>query len=366
MRAARPSRDLRRRDRIAGAILGVSLLLIVAFFALSLWHVPYVVERPGPIVDTLGKTGNQQIVEVKGEKSYTDDGHLYFTTVSVLGGPERHISAWEWVEAKLDRHAVVVPEEQVFPKGSTDAEVKEANLAAMEGSQQTAVAAGLRSVGEKVGQRNLVSSIMGKGPADGKVQLKDEIRAVDGRSVNRVLDIVTAISDRSPGDDVELTVKRGATERTVTLTTTDIGGGRAGIGIGIEPVFDFPVEVRIHAGEVGGPSAGMMFGLATRDRLTPGSLTGGRSVAGTGTIDDSGWVGPIGGIRQKMVGARDGGAEFFLAPKGNCDEVVGHVPRGLTVVEVTDFDTAVRSLERIAKGDATGLPDCSTATPKAS
>lgn len=364
MRAARPKPYARRDDRIATWVLGVSLLLIAAFFALTMWHVPYVVERPGPIVDTLGKAGSQQIVEVKGEKSYTDDGHLYFTTVSVLGGPERHISAWEWLQAKVDGDAVIVPEEQVFPKGATDAEVKEANVAAMEGSQQTAVAAGLRSVGQKVGQRNLVASIVDQSPADGKVELKDEIRAVDGKSVNRVIDIVTAISDRSPGDPVKLTVKRGNAERTLTLTTTDIGGGRAGIGIGIEPVFDFPVEVRIHAGEVGGPSAGMMFGLATRDRLTPGSLTGGRSVAGTGTIDDSGWVGPIGGIRQKMVGAREGGAEYFLAPKGNCDEVVGHIPKGLTVVEVTDFDTAVRSVERIAKGDAVGLPDCSTAAPK--
>lgn len=361
MRSVRPSREGRRSDRVATWILGISLGLIAVFFALGMWHVPYVVERPGPIVDTLGKTGDQQIVEVTGAQSYRSDGHLYFTTVSVLGGPQRHISAWEWLEARLDRDAVIVPEEQVFPKGATDEDVKRANTEAMEGSQQTAVAAGLRSVGREVGQRNLVSSIIDKSPADGTVALKDEVLAVDGTSVHRVIDIVAAISDRSPGDDVTLSVKRDGAERTLTLTTTDIGGGRAGIGVGIEPVFDFPVEVTIHAGEVGGPSAGMMFGLATRDRLTPGSLTGGRAVAGTGTIDDSGWVGPIGGIRQKMVGARDGGAEFFLAPKGNCDEVVGHVPRGLTVVEVSDFDTAVRSLDRIAKGEAEGLPDCSSA-----
>ena len=92
--------------------------------------------------------------------------------------------------------------------------------------------------------------------------------------------------------------------------------------------FKFPFDVKISLDKVGGPSAGMMFALGIVDTVTPGDLTGGKHVAGTGTITPDGAVGPIGGIGQKMVGARSGGATMFLAPAANCDDVVGHIPDG--------------------------------------
>lgn len=356
--------DPRRADSIAWQVIRVAGIALVVSILLAVIKVPYAVESPGPVSDTLGSRGEgeaaERVVDVTGARSYPTDGHLYFTTVSVNGNPESHISLWEWIGGHLDPESVVVPEQQVFGTGHTQQQIKEINAAEMQGSQKSAIAVALRSTGREVGQDNVVASIVEGYPADGQLELKDKLLAVDGTRQTRVSDLVAAISDRTAGDVVDLTVERKGAERQVRLRTQDIGGGRAGIGIGIEPVYDYPVEVRIDAGNVGGPSAGAMFALAIHDVLTPGALTGGRSVAGTGTINDGGVIGSIGGIRQKMAGAREAGAEYFLAPAGNCDEVVDHVPEGLTVLEVDDFDAAVGAVEAAAKGDVSGLPSCGT------
>jgi PDZ domain-containing protein len=102
----------------------------------------------------------------------------------------------------------------------------------------------------------------------------------------------------------------------------------------------------------------MMFALAVYDKLTPGALTGGAKIAGTGTIDSVGAVGKIGGIQQKLVGAKRGGATWFLAPAGNCDEVVGHIPDGLNVVKVASFVQARDAVEAIAAKHTASLPRC--------
>jgi len=133
---------------------------------------------------------------------------------------------------------------------------------------------------------------------------------------------------------------------------------RAVVGVMPTLVYVSPVDVTISLANVGGPSAGLMFSLSIVDKMTPGSLTGGQRVAGTGTIDAQGKVGAIGGIQQKMAGASDEGAELFLAPFTNCSDVVGHVPDGLTVVPVRSLSDAVGVVERFVDGER-GLPSCS-------
>src|SRR5690606_23641311 len=131
------------------------------------------------------------------------------------------------------------------------------------------------------------------------------------------------------------------------------------IGITLTTDYDFPIDVTIQLDNVGGPSAGMMFALGIVDELTPGPLTGGNDIAGTGTIDATGAVGPIGGIRQKLYGARDAGADFFLAPSSNCDEVVGHIPDGLQVISTSTLTDSLEAIEVIADGgDVESLPAC--------
>ena len=120
-------------------------------------------------------------------------------------------------------------------------------------------------------------------------------------------------------------------------------------------------RVKFDVADVGGPSGGMMFALGIYDKLTPGQLTGGHDIAGTGTIDGAGVVGPIGGIQQKMFGAKNAGAKFFLAPAENCSEVVGHIPAGLRVFKVTNFKDALTAVEEIGAGDdLSALPTCTT------
>jgi hypothetical protein len=146
-------------------------------------------------------------------------------------------------------------------------------------------------------------------------------------------------------------------EKVLTVKTTE-SEGHAAAGVFLGTSFDFPTKVSINAGDVGGPSAGMMFSLAIYDKLTPGALTGGAKIAGTGTINSAGEVGAIGGIQQKLVGAKRGGAEWFLAPAANCDEVVGHVPDGLQVVKVATFAQARDAVEAIGTKRPASLPRC--------
>ncbi len=348
-----------RAERIARVILVVSVVLLIVVLALTFIKVPYAVERPGPVTDTLGQLDDgSEMIDIKGAKSYSTDGELFFTTVRIIGGPEEHINGWEWLVGHLDDDSRVVPEEEVFGDTTSDEEIEEMNQAMMQGSQKNSIAVAIRSTGTAVPQDNLVGQIIKGAPADGELKTEDVVTSVDGKKVSRVSDIVDGISDRKVGDTVRLGVTRDGKHGVVTLTTKDIGEGRAGVGIGIEPRYDYPYKVSIDAGEVGGPSAGMMFALAVHDRLTPGAMTKGKSIAGTGTINDAGEVGPIGGIRQKLVGARAADAKWFLAPEDNCSEVKGHVPDGMQVVSVDTFDDATTAVESIAKGDTQDLPTC--------
>ena len=156
-----------------------------------------------------------------------------------------------------------------------------------------------------------------------------------------------------------MVVTRDGKRRTLEVTTGKASDGSTIIGVNLRVDYDLPVEVTVNTGSVGGPSAGLMFSLAIYDVLTPGELTGGEKIAGTGEMTDSGAVGPIGGIRQKLVGARDAGATVFLAPADNCSEVVGHVPDGLQVVRVATFAEGLSAVEKIAKGEGSNLRPCS-------
>jgi len=129
------------------------------------------------------------------------------------------------------------------------------------------------------------------------------------------------------------------------------------VGIQMRVSYKFPFKVDINVGEVGGPSAGLMFSLGIYDKLTPGSLTGGKSIAGTGTIDPSGKVGAIGGIEQKMIGAKRAGATIFLTPAGNCADAVRAVPEGLRLVKVETLEGAIKALDALRTGSGE-VPTC--------
>ncbi|MDO5663259.1 MAG: PDZ domain-containing protein, partial [Brachybacterium sp.] len=206
----------------------------------------------------------------------------------------------------------------------------------------------------------VVAGVQNDAPAEGTLEAGDVVLALDGKERESIEAYQRATAATPAGEDVRLRIERDGETLEVQVPTEQVDGDSR-MGIMLAPGYDFPIEVTITVDGIGGPSAGTMFALSIYDELTPGDLTGGQSIAGTGTIDSEGAVGPIGGIRQKLVGARSQGADYFLAPGANCEQVVGHVPDGLAVVRVDTFDDALEAVRTIGEtGDASTLPSCDT------
>jgi PDZ domain-containing protein len=346
----------RLTGRSTFALVGL-FLGIAAAAVLSMIGLPYVVMEPGPISNTLGKVEGQQLITVKGAETYPTDGSLNFTTVRVLGSPGDKVTLWDVLRAGVDPTSDVYDRSLVFPEGLTSKQVEEENAAEMAGSQQEAIAVALKALGKPVTERITIAGISDDAPSASSLRKGDQVVAIDGATVTGADQVRAAVQKHQSGETVRLQLRRDGKLVEVDAKTRE-SEGRATIGVFLGRAFDFPLTVEIHAGDVGGPSAGTMFALGIYDTLTPGAMTGGQAIAGTGTIDTSGQVGPIGGIRQKLYGARDGGADYFLAPAKNCDEVVGHVPEGLRVVRVATFDQALKAVQDIAAKRTDALPAC--------
>lgn len=341
----------------AGWLLGSTFVALVVAALLAWVPLPYVIFSPGPVTDTLGEIDGQRIIDISGAPTHPTTGALYFTTVRMVGGPGRTVTVYDLLAAKFNSGDEIADESAVFPEGATEQSVEQENVAEMEGSQQVAAAVAQRALGKDVKVEVYVASVVADGPSKGIVEKGDVILSVDGQPTDSSAQVRSAVVGHRAGEAVELDVRRGGVEKTVRVVTRE-DEGRAVIGIAMGTRYQLPIPVTIHAGAVGGPSAGMMFTLAIYDLLTQGQLTGGAAIAGTGTMADDGSVGPIGGVRQKMIGAKDGGADWFLAPTANCSEVVDHIPQGLHVVKVTDFRQALHAVEAIADGAGAQLPAC--------
>ncbi|MBY0687528.1 PDZ domain-containing protein [Microbacterium marinilacus] len=343
-------------------------LVIAALVLVVLTFLPtaYVIQRPGPVYDTIGTAESADgeavpLIEVSGADTYETEGTLDLTTVQVVGNRDRTPSWFELALAWLDPSRAVVPIESVFPAGVTTEQREEENAVLMVDSQAEATAAALSELGYDVGARVEVADIAGDdAPAAGLIEPGDRILSADGTAVADATELREAIQ-AGGGAPVEIEYERDGEQGSVSVTPEEstIEGETAWlVGITLTTAFDFPFDVKIQLDNVGGPSAGMMFALGIVDVLTPGALNGGEAVAGTGTIAADGTVGPIGGIRQKLYGARDAGAEWFLAPASNCNEVVGHVPDGLQVFSVETLEDSLAALDAISAGDTGELPVC--------
>ncbi len=357
---ARPADDgrLTRGNKV---VLGLFFAFLVAMVVGSLVHLPYAIMSPGPTQDTLGVSADGKktpIISVSGLPTYPTDGSLRFTTVRVEGGPGYPVDLWDVLRAWVDPARDVYPVDQVFDPQVSEEQVAEENAVQMAGSQEEATAVALRAIGKNVPTHIVIAQLSQQSKAKGLLQPKDRIVRVDGTDITSADDVRTALQKRRPGDTVQLIVVRDGKDVTVSVPTIEGQQGRTALGVILTLEHDFPATIKIDAGSIGGPSAGLMFSLGIYDKLTPGALANNHQIAGTGTIDDSGNVGPIGGIRQKLAGARADGATWFLAPSDNCDEVVDHVPDGLNVVKVSTFAQARDAVEAIAADRTGSLPHC--------
>lgn len=356
----------RRLSRATTAGIWALVVALLALLGLTVLPTSFVIQRPGPVFNTLGSVQNSAgepvpLISVSGADTFPTTGALDLLTVQVVGSRERPPSWFELALAWFDSSRAVLPVDDVFPADQSTEERNQESAAMMVDSQKEATAAALTHLGYDVNSMVQVYALTDDSAAQGILQPGDVVRAADGQSVSDT-DALRAIINAAGGAPVQLTVQRG--DQTLTETVTPKQATVDGktlwlIGVTTMHDYDFPIDVTIQLDNVGGPSAGMMFALGIIDTLTDTDLTGGATIAGTGTIDASGTVGPIGGIRQKMYGALGAGAHTFLAPADNCDEVVGHVPDGLRVFSVATLDDALTVLQRVRDGgDLDALPTC--------
>src|SRR4051794_12014814 len=303
-------------------LLTAAALVVVLGVLAFVLPVPYVVLVPGPVTDTLGNVGSTPVISVSGAQTYNDSGHLYLTTVGVIPGscsqsPKLDVALRAW----FNKHDAVQPKQVICPPGQTSQAVQQQNADEMTQSQQDAVTAALLYLHYKPSsQQIVVGDISGGTPASKVLRTGDAIVAIDGTNVTGLDQLHTLISAKPAGSELTVTVGRGGKQTDVKARTIS-SGGRTVLGFqpDLRASFSSPdVRIGIDPNSVGGPSAGLAFTLGIVDKLTPGSLTGGRTVAGTGTIDGFGNVGPIGGIQQKIAAAEEAGATVFLAPASEC------------------------------------------------
>jgi PDZ domain-containing protein len=339
---------------------GVTLLVagagVVAALAVAvLLPVPYVALTPGPTLNTLGALSGKPLIQISGRKTYPTRGHLNMVTVSFIGGPQSNFNVFAALRSWLTPTDAVVPEEEIFAPGQSQQQVLHQDTEEMVSSQQTATAAALCQISIPFQTVDTIQATVKGMPAHGVLRAGDVITGVGGTPVTCKHDAATMIRARRPGAPVTLTIRRGATTRRVTLKTTNVQGTPE-IGVNVAESFVFPFKVKISIGNIGGPSAGMMFALGIIDKLTNDNLTGGKFIAGTGEITANGQVQPIGGIQQKMAGARAAGATVFLTPASNCPDTSGAVPAGLRLIKVSTLNGAMHDLQALKQGQP--VPSC--------
>jgi PDZ domain-containing protein len=306
-------------------------------------QVPYVALTPGPVFNTLGSVGQTPVLSITGHATYPAQGALDLTTVSVRS----KMTLFEAIVGWFNPHESVIPREVVFPPNQTQQQADQQNTQQMLESQDAATTAAMTQLGLV---QTAVASVTAKGPAAGKLKPGDVITTVDGHKVTDATSLRNLITARKPGAPVVIGFLRAGKAGTVTLTTVASTDQPRRPIVGVATKETFPIKVTIQLKDVGGPSAGLMFALGILEKLGPDSLTGGKHIAGTGLITADGKVGPIGGIPQKLLGARQDGATVFLAPADNCAEAKANKPSGLTLVKVSTLKGALDALATVRAG----------------
>ncbi|MDS1272547.1 PDZ domain-containing protein [Lipingzhangella sp. LS1_29] len=395
--------------RRGSTVLVTALVLVALTLASHQLPVPYLIASPGVSLNTLGEQDGDPIIEIEGRENFQhEDAGLSMVTVQYSGGPQHRVSLLAAIGAWVRPSLAVLPEEAVFPPGSTVEEVTETQSLQMDSSQRLAIAAALDQLEIPYDESPLVAEVFPDMPATDELEPGDVIRAVDGAEVDTQAEVVERVSAREPGDPVEITVVR-ADGDVDSVEDVDVGEGDridltldtvaaddtveerpegtrdedegedtapdARIGILVESKLEFPFEIDVSVDDIGGPSAGMMFALGIMNRLSDEDLTGGHHIAGTGTVQPQlpedaedpqdpevrEWrVGSVSGVAQKMISAEDQGADYFFVAEDSCPQTESSAATDIQVVSVTSLADAVAALETIrTEEDPDGLPSCS-------
>lgn len=361
-------------------MLGALLTLLLGW-QIGRADVPYVSLSPGPTVDTLSAVDRdgdvctdpttppaapspspgaspspepepacQDVIQIIGTGTSTSEGQLRLVTVSVQSG----MTLLEAVKGWLSGEDAVVPRKLIYPEDKTEQEVEQENQQEFENSQTSAETAALKFLGYPV--RVAVNQVNADGASAGLLRDGDIIESVDGQAVTSMQKLLDLVRAKPAGSSLRIEFTRDGAKQTVDVVTKPADDGSPRIGVSIKTDQAHPFDLRIKLDKIGGPSAGMMFALGIIDKIESEDLTHGKVIAGTGTIDDEGNVGPIGGVPQKLHGAKAAGATIFLVPAGNCAEAAANAPSGLTLVKVATLDEAIKALDALGTGGP--LPSC--------
>lgn len=327
---------------LAGTLIAIGIAIAI------LWPiaVPYYAVSPGPVYDT------SDFVTVEGGE-ISQNGELFFLTVSL-----KEANVFEWVAAQFDERVELSERQNVRPVGVSPEQLRRESLAAMTQSKRDATFVALTHLGYEVtliGTGALVIETVPDSAVDGVLLPDDVIVEMEGQMIGFRSDVIDFLAPIEIGETVLVTIERPNGEDDV-FDTQDVeivlgphtdDPDRPMMGVLLdnnEPIVEFPVEVFIDSQNVGGPSAGLMFTLQIIDQLTPGAITHGQRVAGTGTISIDETVGPIGGIHQKVYGAMDAGAVAVLVPAGNYEEALAAAAGRIEIVRVETVADALAFL----------------------
>ena len=348
----RPTVSRRRRWPWLVALLVVGVVAGVVFIP-----TPYFLFQPGSVRPT------EPRIEVVGHQAFDTKGQVLFTTIGI-----KRATVAGLVRGWLDDAVEVEREEEVYPQGRTQDRIE--NQAAMDSSKMVAIAVAFDVVGydaTPTGTGAFIDTVLPGFPASDELEQGEVITAVDGGPIRLASDLTPALGGRPVGAVVELTLRepKGTRERKVKveLGANEDDPSRGYLGITVATAdsdLDLPFQIEIDSGQVTGPSAGLAWTLGLIDRLTPGSLTGGREIAVTGTMDFDGTVGPIGGVAQKMATVKRAGLKVFLFPKDTSKSEAREVRRiAGDDVEVHQVGTIDEALEIIAPDGVPPAPPLS-------
>ena len=332
-----------------------AVLFVVLAAVIALVPVPYVTWSPGGTHDLLGQVDGRDVISITGAETFPTSGQLRMTTVSVTS-PTSSLSLPEVLFSYWLPSREVLPRVAVYRPGEEPTDITEQETRLMNDAQSSAVVAGLRQSGVEVTTWPMVTSVSNSGPSSDILRPGDLIKAVDGKTTTTVQRVQEIIASHHVGEAVLFTVIRdGVVVRpTVTTRATVNDPDKPIVGITLDIGYSYGPTVRFSIDpSIGGSSARLMFALAIHDRLTRPELAAGQVIAGSGTVDADGNVGPVGGVQEKLAGAARDGATVFLLPKANCSDV-GEATAGVRAVPVATLAEAVQALQQLADPKTAG------------
>ena len=347
-----------------------AFLVLVAFFIPT----PYVLLSPGTPQNILNSA-----ITITGAQVFPTTGKMAVTSVMVTN-PDSYMTGFDILYGWVTAERAVLPRVEVYPDNESTEESIKQGAADMQASQASATTSALTLLGYKGETKLIVNSINEKTDSFKKLKAGDQIIEIDSRPLTSTIQLLDYLKSKKPGEVITLKIlrepaaqrssmeaspqsstnstKKSLVELTVEVKLSARDDNSAFIGIIVETVQNFPVSVKIKLAETGGPSGGLIFALGIIEKLQSENLTRGRNIAGTGTITDSGEVGPIGGITEKIIGAKKDGVEIFLAPIENCLDI--STPQLLEGIKVVPVATLTQALEVLRAPDGAELASCPT------